>query len=413
MQTAATGLELRQAREGDLERLLEIHASAFPDPRGVDERRTNFLANPLGTFDDLFAVVETATGAVLAHGFLFRLEVWFGGRPVPVSGIASVAVAPEARGRGVAAFLLEALQEVGRARGDALAMLYAFRYGFYVAHGYAAVTPAKRLVVSPRAIPKAFVHQAKRLGLRAAREGDRPLLESAYARGAARATGWLTRPQRFWDRWVASERRAFFVEPTGRGYVAWRLVQAEAHGPIHLVVDDLVADDPEARRALVGLVGAQRDQVLDAAMTLAEDDPLDRALVDADLHRFGDPEVEHAIGTLVGGPLVRLLDPVAALTARGYAAVTEELVLAIEAGTGAEPAVRLRLRLDVGRAAVTEERGPADYTCSRATLAQVALGALRPSDAVRLGLASAADDDALARVDRCLYLAPFHAVDAF
>ena len=107
-----TDLTLRPAREEDIERLLEIHVSAFPDPRGIVERRRNFVHNSLGTFEDLHVVADGAR--VLAHAFLFPLEVWIGGRPVKVGGVASVGVAPEARGRRVAGRLLSHLHELNK-----------------------------------------------------------------------------------------------------------------------------------------------------------------------------------------------------------------------------------------------------------------------------------------------------------
>src|SRR5512140_923029 len=91
---------LRPAKDEDTERLLEIHASVFPDPRGAEERRRNFHHNALGGLGDLHVVEHE--GRLLAHAFLFPLEVWIGGRPVPAGGVASVGVAPEARGRRIA-----------------------------------------------------------------------------------------------------------------------------------------------------------------------------------------------------------------------------------------------------------------------------------------------------------------------
>ena len=85
----------RPATEDDLERLVEIHLGAFPDPRSNEARLRNFARNPLGTLSDLWVLVEG--GVLVAHAFLFPLEAWFGGRRVAVGGIATVGVAPEAR----------------------------------------------------------------------------------------------------------------------------------------------------------------------------------------------------------------------------------------------------------------------------------------------------------------------------
>src|SRR5262245_39979606 len=83
----AAPMIVRPARAADVDRLLEIHANAFPDPRAMEARRRNFLENALGNFDDL-RVVEEEGGRIVAHAFLFRLEAWFGGRGVPSGGIA-------------------------------------------------------------------------------------------------------------------------------------------------------------------------------------------------------------------------------------------------------------------------------------------------------------------------------------
>jgi nicotinamide-nucleotide amidase len=70
--------------------------SAFPDARGIDARRRNFVANSLGPLESLS--VAERNGAVVAHAFLFDLTLFFGEKRVSAGGIASVGVAPEVRG---------------------------------------------------------------------------------------------------------------------------------------------------------------------------------------------------------------------------------------------------------------------------------------------------------------------------
>src|SRR5579863_8703734 len=111
-------LSFRAARADDLERLIDVHAAAFPDARDREARARNFCCNPLGDLDDLWVAVSGETGDVVAHAFLFRLRAWFGGRLVPAGGVASVGVAPEARGRGVGSALVDHLHAVSSARGD-------------------------------------------------------------------------------------------------------------------------------------------------------------------------------------------------------------------------------------------------------------------------------------------------------
>ena len=277
-----SALSFRPAREADLERLIEIHATAFPDSRGSDARRSNFLANRLGALSDLH--VAEKNGGVVGHAFLLPLTAWFGGIRVKTGGIASVAVAPEARGSGVGTGLLAHLHELSHARGDALTMLYAFRQGFYSRQGYAPVAPSKRLTASPRAIPRAWGEAGS---VRAAEGADRAEIVRIYDAVASRRTGLFVRSERFWDGHFAHEKRHFFVLKSLRGYVAFRLAQSEPHAMTRLIVDELLAEDDASMRLLFGLLGAQRDHVAEVEVDVDEEDSIDRALVDADGGRYG------------------------------------------------------------------------------------------------------------------------------
>jgi len=398
---------VRAARTADVDRLLEVHGSAFPDPRGMEARRRNFLENSLGDFSQL-RVVEDGTGCIVAHAFLFPLEAWFGGRAVRAGGIATLGVAPEARSRGVGTHLLGALHAESERRGDAVTILFPFRQGFYARVGYAPVTPTRRLELTPRAVPAAWQSLPAGTSVRAAEGGDRQAIEAAYARAAARATGWITRPARLWDRLLLDERRRWFVvlrESALVGFLSWSARQAEAHAAATLIVHDLVADDDEARRALLGVIGAQCDQIHQAILEVDARDPLDRALVDADGARHGTAEVEHSLGQLVAGPMVRLVDIARALEARGWA---EDGALSLEVD-GAKVGLTSR----AGKARVTGAELGTDLVLSRAALAAIAFGALAPSAAARIGWLRGRDASTLARADAIFAMAPYFAIDPF
>jgi predicted acetyltransferase len=378
---------VRTARAQDLDRLLDVHTSAFPNPGGLELRRRNFEQNPLGDFSDLRVVEDE--GRVVGHAFLFPLEAWFGGRGVRAGGVASVGVAPEARGRGVATFLLDALHTESSGRGDALTILFPFREAFYARMGYAKVTPSRRIAFTPRAVPPSW--RGTGVAVRAAEGRDRPAIEAAYVRAAARTTGWITRPARLWDRLLLNERRRWFVATRGSslvGFMSFTVAQPEAHALTTLTVHDLVADDDEARRALVALLGAQRDQVAEVILDLDASDPLDRALVDPDSGRYGTADLEHALGQIVLGPMVRVADAARALDARG---------------------VSLAVEVDGERVG----KGEPGLAMDRGGLAAIAFGALAPSDAARLGLVRARDAEALARADAAFTLSPYFAIDPF
>jgi predicted acetyltransferase len=387
--TGAGPFTFRPAEEGDLDRLVEIHTGAFPDPRGHAERLRNFTANPLGALRDLRVAVAGDT--LIAHAFLFPLDAWFGGRAVPVAGVASVGVAPEARGRGAAAALLAHLHEEARGRGAAVSMLYAFRQGFYARHGYVPVTPTRRLRVHPASIPAGWRGEPG-VTIRPAARGpaDRPSIEAAYGRMAARTSGWLVRPRAFWDALFADERRTWMLATRGAhvaGYVAWSVSQPESHAATRMTIHELAADDDAARRALLGAAGALRDQVAEVLLETDAKDPIDRALVDADRSRFGDAAVEHALGDIVGGPMVKVLDVARALAARG-----------IDAGFAVDDGARITL---------------AGVAFDHAAVGAVLFGGLEVADAVRLGWARAADAADVAKAQALFAHPPFFALDPF
>jgi predicted acetyltransferase len=408
-------LTFRTAVEADLDRLIEIHTSAYPDPRGHAERRRNFAANPRG---DLTALHVAQEGdEIVAHGFLFSLRGWFAGGAVGVGAVASLAVAPESRGRGIAAALLTHLHERADASKAAVTMLYAFRQGFYAKHGYASVTPNRRLTLHPAAIPSGWRGEAAEQGvtLRAARASstspaaDRNAIVSAYARAAARTHGWLVRPTALWERYFTNERRVWLLATQGRrvsGYACWSLVQAESHAATRLLVHELVADDDLTRRALLGAVGAQRDQVSEVELEVDARDPIDRALIDADRARSGTGEVEHVLGTLTGGPMVRLVDVARALTARTYANDG-----AIDLVVEGRPPLHLAVAEGRGKLSVPRQ-ARAPLAIDRAPLAALLFGGLSATDAARLGWARG-DEPTLARADALFASPPFFALDAY
>jgi predicted acetyltransferase len=406
-------LRFRPATEADLDRILEIHVAAYTDDRPAPVRRRNFTANALGELSDL--VVALRGDDIVAQAFLFPVEAWFGGRAVRMGAVASVASAPEVRGQGVATALLEHLHAAADARGDALTMLYAFRHRFYARLGYGTSSSRKRLAIDARAIPATWRALA-RDRVRRARGEDRAAMVAAYGRAAAKTSGWLTRSEAFWERHLACERRQLIV--ADGGYVAFQMSQEGLHAATTLAIDELVADDDVTRRALLGALGAMRDQVVEIELEVDANDPLELALVDSDGRRFGTDEVEHDLGTIVGGPMVRIEDVPRALEARGYSA---EIVGTLDVVVHADEAERLRggeelavsVHVEGGRAEVSAARGAAAaLRTTRAALASVLYGGLRASDALRLGLVDA-DPRTIARAEAMFALAPMAPVDPF
>ncbi len=419
-------MKFRRATVRDLDRLVEIHLAAYPDPRSVEARERNFTHNPFGGLEHL--VVAEDAGVILAHAFLFPFEAYFGGVSVKVGGVASVGVAPEARGRGLATALMNHLHVLSDRRGDAVTMLYAFRQGFYDRLGYATTSSRKRLAIDTRAIPLSWRALARRR-VRGVRPGDDRTLRRLHARGAERASGWIARPKRFWEMLLARERRMLLVcdhgagravlakdEPAAAGYVAFSLSQDGLHAETLIEVEELVAEDDETRRALVGALGAMRDQATEILLEVAETDPIERALLDVDGRRFGTEVAPHGLGELIAGPMIRIEDVPRALAARGYAASGAFDVVVRSADRDErddDDVIALGVRVRDGRAEIGPPNGRgAAFETTRAGLAAVFYGALPASAAVALGIADT-DPRLAAKLDVIARLPPLTPFDAF
>ena len=375
---AVSDLRVRTATPEDLERLLQIHVSAFPDARGMAARRRNFADNPLGSLVDLHVIL--GGDRLLGHAFLFKLGVWFGGKRVAVGGIASVGVALEARGRGIARTLMSQLHAESVRRGDAITMLYAFRYDFYAALGYARTGTSHRVVFSPRAVPRDWINAARGALIRPARGDDRGQITAIYDLEAQQGTGQLDRPNALWDHTLLDERLHTLVIETGpsaiSGYVSFEHLQEEPHAAVRVRVRDWAGRDDEARRILLGALGAQVDQVTTIEIDLSSDDPFLAALGEIDAHSHGKAGLEHPFGTLAGGPMVRVNDVERALSARGYRG-DGEATFVVDGGTWT-------VASSGGDRTVRRSDKPGVHVTAP-TLGALAFGSLTATSAHRLG----------------------------
>lgn len=398
---------VRAAREDDVERLVEIHAASYPDERDFVARRRQLTEGSFGSLDDLHVALEGDRR--VGHAFAYRLATWIGGRRVPIGGVASVGVAPEARGRGVAGALLEAVHATMRARGDLVSTLFAFREGFYARLGYGPTSPFVSLLVAGTSLRAPAAGRAGRL---VALDGSRLAeMRALHDRFARERPGRFARDERRWVRIFDDPRTHWLgVDDADSGalagWVAFSYDMPEPHARTTLVVRELVSFDVPTRLALVEALGRQRDQVDDVRLGVALDDPLLFAFRDADGPRRGTLLLEHPMGTIAAGPMAKLLDLPGLLAARGFAA---DGALAFRApGTGTH-----RVEVERGEVAVArvDEAAPA-LVADAATLASILVGGMRPSEAVALGLARA-EPAVLSLAERMLEGPRFFCVDPF
>jgi predicted acetyltransferase len=212
-----------------------------------------------------------ATGRLIAKMTDREQGHWFGGRLVPASGVAGVAVVPEWRNRGVARRMLTHLLHAAHERGAAISTLFP-----------TTLTPYRRLgweevgALTATAWPIAAVAAAvpgKDLSFRPATGDDKPRLDELYRDVARQSNGLMDRDTP--AHWPGEPHGVTVaVDPSGAvvGYAAW----TRGHGydaNSTVTVDELIGVDDQAVAGLLWTVGGWASVAGTAILRLRPDDP--------------------------------------------------------------------------------------------------------------------------------------------
>ncbi|MEU5781660.1 GNAT family N-acetyltransferase [Micromonospora lupini] len=204
-----------------------------------------------GAFDDAGRLVGKAVD--LSH------DQWWSGRSVPAADVAGVAVAPEARGRGVARALLTALLRGARERGAAVSALYPTVAAPYRACGWETAGVLRTVDLATAALPR---HRpSPDLTVRAGTPADLPAVAGLYERVARHRNGMLTRRGELFDHFAADGGLPgdgiTLVEADGDlvGYATWQRGRGYGADSV-LTVDEALATTAEAARELVGVLAS-------------------------------------------------------------------------------------------------------------------------------------------------------------
>ncbi len=126
-------MEIRPVVDDDLEQELDLRVRAFGPLGGYRERVTaDNLADTaagrmLGAYEG---------GRLLGTARYLDMRQWWGGRVMPMAGVAGVKTAPEARGRGVATALLTEMLAFLPGRGYPVSVLYPSTASLYRSLGW-------------------------------------------------------------------------------------------------------------------------------------------------------------------------------------------------------------------------------------------------------------------------------------
>ncbi|SCF16356.1 GNAT family N-acetyltransferase [Micromonospora chokoriensis] len=246
-------MHVRELTADDLDAAWELGRFAFGSgPRQPASTTTEVPGlTRYGAFDDAGRIVGKVVD--LHH------DQWWSGRAVSAADVAGVAVAPEARGRGVARAMLTALLRGARDRGAAVSALYPTVAAPYRACGWEAAGVLRTVDLPTATLPRH--HPDPRFVVRAGTVADLPAVDALYEQVTRHRNGLLTRRGELFDFYAADGALPgdglTLVEKGGDliGYAVWKRGRGYGADSV-LTVDEALAVTAEAARELVGVLAS-------------------------------------------------------------------------------------------------------------------------------------------------------------
>ncbi|MGC5310693.1 GNAT family N-acetyltransferase [Micromonospora zamorensis] len=366
-------VHVRELTTDDLDAAWELGRFAF----GVTSERaaSTTVAVPgmsrYGAFDD--------SGRLVGKAVDLHHDQWWSGRAVPAADVAGVAVAPEARGRGVGRALLTGLLRGAHERGAAVSALYPTVAAPYRACGWEAAGVLRTVDLATAALPR---HRpSPDLTVRAGTPDDLPAVADLYERVARYRNGMLTRRGELFDFFAADRGLPgdglTLVEDDGDlvGYATWQRGRGYGADSV-LTVDEALAVTAGAARELAGVLGSWAS----VAPTLRLS-PLDGDAVSTVLPLEAARDHERDLW------MHRPVDVARAVSARGWPAHTRGVVDFGLTDTHAEwNTGTWRLTVADGAAELTRVGGEADLRLDVRGFALLYAGAARARSVAQAGL---------------------------
>jgi predicted acetyltransferase len=389
--------EIRPARDGELDRVHFVVAYSFTGDRSQEGRErmrhVEELAHPTVLVED---------GEIVASLRVYDFTMLMNGSPVRMGGVSSVACLPEYRRKGHVGMLLRhALREM-REKGRPLSGLYTPHPALYRRYGWMVAASNLKFTLNPKHVvaynPSAVRGRAVRIT-----EEDQPVVEDVYGRFSERRTGQHVRSERWWKE--AFFRRIYDTERKVADVAVWREEDGEATG--YVCYESHRGPPPMAAgkvwlREFVALTGSAYQGLLRYALShdLADeifwygavDDPLAYAVDDS-------YQVKREY---VDDLMLRVVDVEKAVAGRPPASGAPEGAFTVAISDAAAPWNQGTWRIESsgGKLSAQKDSGAVDLSMEAATFAGVYDGFMKATEAVRTGLAEAADAKAAVLADR-------------
>lgn len=293
---------------------------------------------------------------------------YFGGRSVSMLGIAGVGVAPEARGRGLAKFMMaESTREAAR-DGFAIAALYPSTQTLYRSVGY---EQAGNRLLARVPISEIEVRE-KGLDIVALGDDDWPAVKECYAAFAARFNGMIDRGPYVWSRvakWHDQKFHGFGIRNGSGGLDGYVFLQQKRKETARqeIVAQDFAFLSPGAGRRLLQFFADFGTMGDDVVFSCGPSHPalmlLPRQKYKLEFNYYW---------------MIRIINVAKALSGRGYSAGLKlDMELDITDAVLPENAGRWTLRVEGGRGEVARG-GSGRLRCDIRGLAAMYTGHLAP-----------------------------------
>jgi predicted acetyltransferase len=366
--------DIRIPAEGDRQAIIDMMRIAFNVPSAWQRH-----VAPLVDLNQFLAAYDGTR--LVAMSQAWDLRQWFGGRALPMAGIAAVAALPERRGEGLAPDVLRALLRKCREEGSLLSTLYPSRGAVYRRLGYEYAGVLLQHKISIDLLPSGVSASVEEYT-----EGDLPAVQACYRETARAHNGLVDSDLPNW--WGLRVFRRWNPDTVSRSVVVRGSDGVEGYASF---IVEPIADSWGFRLACTHMIGATERGLKGLLDNFRAYRGLGQWLV-----WYGPPN--DPVSLLVGGgaesvqparllrTMTRLLDVPGAIQARGYGHTSGEAVIRVKDELFPDNEGPFRIVARGGRVEVERVKSDPEATLPIGPLSALFTGFVSPVDLGRAGL---------------------------